>query len=212
MTIYDISLPVSPALPVWPGDPAAEIHSLASVEEGDMVNLSHLRLSTHTGTHVDAPLHLLKGGRPVDQISLDVLIGDATVVRLPAPVTSITAGTLETAGIPPGTTRLLLATGNSDLWEEPFSDFRDDYVALDVSAAEWIVEHGILLVGVDYLSVEQAGSLDLPVHRTLLEAEVTIVEGLDLRGVPEGQYRLVCLPLRLLGADGAPARAVLLPG
>ncbi len=209
MKIYDVTLPLSAALPVWPGDPAFQIESVTSIDDGDEFNVSALRLGSHTGTHVDAPRHLLAKGAAVDQLPLEILVGDAWVCRLPDSVQTITARDLEAAGIPEGTSRLLVATGNGALWDLSPWSFTEDYVALDGSAAMWAVDRGISLLGVDYLSVDPASG-DPSAHRTLLSAGVVVVEGLDLRAVPEGAYRLLCLPLRLAGADGAPARVLLI--
>jgi arylformamidase len=210
MKIYDISLPLTDRLPVWPGEPSPQLSTLSSIEEGADANVSELRLGTHTGSHLDAPLHLLADGEAVDQIPLETLIGDAWVCRLPESVRAVTAADLEAANIPGDTTRLLLATANEQLWNQPDWSYTEDYVALTEDAARWIERRAMALVGIDYLSVEAPGSAGMPVHHSLVAAGVVAVEGLDLRGVPEGRYRLICLPLKLPGADGAPLRAVLL--
>jgi arylformamidase len=159
------------------------------------------------GTHVDAPFHFISGGDPVEAMPLDVLMGPAVVTYLPE-VAAVTATDLEALDLPAGVQRLLLRTRNSKLWTTGVEEFQPDFVALTVDAAQWVVQRGIRLLGVDYLSVQRFD--DGPeVHQILLEARVVIVEGLNLAGVEPGEYELICLPLKLTGAEGAPARAVL---
>lgn len=207
MTLYDISVPVQPGMPVWPGDPGVTLKRESSIDEGDQANVSHLSCSVHTGTHIDAPLHFIQGGKPVEELDLDILLGEAQVIDLPG-ARVIDRATLETAPVPAGASRLLFKTRNSGLWNDPLSEFQRDYVAVDRSGAEWLVEAGIRLVGTDYLSIAPWGQTLEP-HQILLSNEIVIVEGLDLREVPGGSYHLHCLPLKLVGSDGAPARVVL---
>jgi arylformamidase len=211
LPIYDISLPISPSLPVWPGDPAVEVTHLLTMDHGDPINLPGLQFSAHTGTHIDAPRHVLRGGAPVDTLPLDILIGPALVVELTTS-TAISAADLDRLDIPVGTKRLLFKTRNSRVWQGPITPvFQPDFIALDVSAAAWVVERNVRLVGVDYISVEgYETDPDLPVHTTLLKAGVVIIEGLALAGVPPGPYQLIALPIKLADADGAPTRAVLM--
>lgn len=211
MPLLDITLPISPRLPVWPGDPAVEMTRAADMERGDDYNLTRLNLSAHTGTHIDAPRHFLADGPAIDELSLERLIGPALVVETDT-ASHLTAEDLDRLGIPLGTRRVLLKTRNSRHWQPPITPvFATDFVALAPSAARWLVERGVNLVGVDYLSVEAAdpepGS---PVHTTLLGGGVIILEGLNLGAVAPGLYTLIALPMKLVGADGAPARAVLL--
>lgn len=211
MKLYDVTLPISSKLPVWPGDPFPRLTPVASIDAGAAVNLAELRLGTHTGTHLDAPLHVLRDGAATDAIDLSRLIGPAWVCRIPTHVRSVSSRDLDQAGIPQSTRRLLIATGNGGIWDQATWEYTEDYVALSADAAAWLVDRGIDLVGVDYLSVELPGE-SLAVHHTLLSKGKVIVEGLDLRQVPEGAYQLICLPLKLAGADGAPVRAVLVAG
>lgn len=177
------------------------------MERGDAVNDSTLVCGVHTGTHVDAPLHFLADGADVTHLSLDVLIGPAIVAALPA-VEAITAHDLEALDLPVDTQRLLLRTRNSEGWQRGDRIFRTNFVALTTDAAHWIVARGIRLIGVDYLSVQRFR--DNPqTHIALLEAEIVIVEGLNLAQIEPGNYELICLPLKLAGAEGSPARAVL---
>jgi arylformamidase len=207
MRIYDISVGVSPDLPVWPGDPPVRLERVHSLQKGADANVSRLATGVHAGTHVDAPLHFFADGGSVEGIPLKRLIGRAYVVHL-AKASVIDARSLEKARIPPRTKRLLFRTQNSGLWASREPKFHKDYVAVDPSGAEWLVHKGVYLVGVDYLSVApfEGGT---PTHRILLEAGVVILEGLDLREVRQGRYTLYCLPLKLVGSEGAPARAIL---
>ena len=209
-SIIDISVQLHPEMPVWPGSVGIRLSRTKSLEAGDMTNVSRLECDVHIGTHVDAPLHFIEDGSSVEQMPLNILIGPVFVAHLPGG-DAITAHDLAALSLPKSTQRLLLRTRNSLLWANGVNDFRTDYVALTADAARWIVEHGIHLVGVDYLSVQryQDGS---ETHKILLGAGVIIVEGLNLANVVPGQYELICMPLKLVGAEGAPARAVLLRG
>ncbi|MBE9507205.1 MAG: cyclase family protein [Chloroflexi bacterium] len=205
----DISVALHPDIPRWPGTPGFRLEWFKRLEAGDGCNNSRLDIDVHVGTHVDAPLHFVRKGKTVEQLALDVLIGPAQVVYLPD-VTSVTAAVLSALTLPSDTTRLLLRTRNSAWWATGVQAFQPDFVALTEDAARWVVEHKIHLIGVDYLSVQRYQ--DGPaVHQILLGAEVVVVEGLNLAGVEPGQYELICLPLKIVGAEGAPARAVLVP-
>lgn len=202
---WDISVPVTSALPIWPESDGFVLTSVSDLLKGDPVNESHIALGVHVGTHIDAPLHFIPGGDAVDQLSFDALIGPAEVVEV-ACSDVITAAHLKDT-MPEGTTRLLLKTPNSEVWPES-SAFNPNYVSIAEDAAEWLVKVGVQLVGIDYLSVERFGGTG-DVHRTLLGAGIVVVEGLNLKDVEQGSYWLTCLPIRLTGAEGAPARAVL---
>jgi arylformamidase len=208
--IVDISLRIDASMLVWPGDPPVSVTRTSSIEGGDEANVSELRCGTHTGTHVDPPLHFLDGGAPAHALPLDVLVGPAVVADLRHVATQITVANLDALDLAPDVTRLLLRTRNSDLWRAPSPTFPDTYVALSVDAATWIVDRGIRLVGTDFLSIEARGAAGHPVHHTLLRAGVVIVEGLDLGDATPGATTLVCLPLKISDGDGAPARAILL--
>lgn len=206
---YDISLPISPAMPIWPGDPPTRIERVSSISQGDKFNVSRLEMGTHMLTHVDAPRHLIEQGLPVDRLPLDVLIGPAIVVE-PCPEGNlITATDLGQLGVRKAE-RLLIKTRNSGLWAGGPYDFESAFVSLSEDAAHWLLSKEVKLVGVDYLSIEAFDAREPVVHRTLLEKGVIILEGLNLSQVPEGRYQLVCLPLKVRDADGAPARVVLL--
>ena len=182
---------------VYPGDPAVSITRAMSLAAGDIANVSQMELGVHTGTHVDAPLHFFDGARAVDALHLDALVGPAQVVEVTG------QGDIEADSVPESAERVLFKTRNSAAWAE--EGFYEDYASISPECASRLVEAGVRLVGVDYLSV---GSVET--HQTLLQAGVIAVEGLDLREVEPGTYTLVCLPLKLVGSDGAPARAILI--
>jgi arylformamidase len=208
MKIYDVSLTISPEMPVWPGDPVVALELVESMDEGAHDNVSHLSTGVHVGTHVDAPHHFLNDGRTVEQLPLEILTGPCYVVQLPDGVEAITAEALEGMSLPTDTIRILFGTSNSRFWSRGELEFQEDFVAVTEDGAEWLVKHGFQLVGVDYLSVAPYND-STPTHRVLLQAGIVVVEGLDLSAVPRGFYDLYCLPLKLLGAEGAPARTIL---
>ena len=209
MTIYDISLTISPTLPTWPGDPGLELEQSESMDKGAHVNVTRMSTSVHLGTHVDAPHHFLNDGRTVESLPLDVLTGPCYVIQLPDGVDAITAEVLERTEITPDMKRILFGTSNSHFWARGETRFQEDFVAITEDGAEWLVERGVQLVGVDYLSVSPFGDSE-PTHKVLLKAGVVIVEGLNLSNVMRGFYDLYCLPLKIAGSDGAPARAILI--
>ena len=208
MQIYDVSLGITPTMPVWPGNPGVELVRVNDMNAGANSNVSRLALGVHTGTHVDAPAHFFNGAAGVETLPLSVLLGPALVIHLPA-INRVTAAALEGAGIPDGTERLLIRTRNSMYWANGDTEFHTDYVAVAEDAADWLVQRQIKLVGVDYLSVAPWKESH-PTHEALLRANVVVVEGLNLSAISPGNYRLICLPIKLVGSDGAPARAVLL--
>jgi arylformamidase len=194
--IFDVSVPLREGMVTYPGDPEVRLSRAASIGGGDVVNLTRIDFGLHSGTHVDAPVHFIDEAAGVDAIPLEALIGPCEVVEVP----DLSAESVVAA---PRAERLLFKTPNSELWAR--DEFAEEFARLDGAAARVLVERGVRLVGVDYLSVG-----DEHAHRALLEAGVVPFEGLDLRAVEPGGYELVCLPLRVVGADGAPARAVLI--
>lgn len=208
MKIYDISVPISPTMPTYPGDPPVVIKPFKRIGKGSRSNVSRVSFGDHTGTHFDPPLHFIPGGTPIDQLDLNVLYGPARVVDFTRVAREITARDLERARIPQREPRLLFKTRNSMLWEQ--AGFQQDYVGIAWDAAEWLVARGIQLVGIDYLSVETYGASEPRTHRTLLGAGVVIVEGLNLRDIKPGKYTFVGLPLKIADGDGAPGRALLI--
>lgn len=207
MRIIDISMPIYTGMIYYPGDPGARIEPVLRIAQGDIANLSALTMGTHAGTHVDAPHHFEGGPQTVDRMPLEVLVGPARVVDLTGVQGFVSAGDLEEAGVA-GAKRLLIKTTNSRLLSQP--DFTADYVSLADDAADLLVERGVRLVGIDYLSIERFKSKDYHVHHTLLGAGVAVLEAVDLSEVQAGDYELVCLPLKIQGGDGAPARAVII--
>jgi len=211
LRVYDVTVPISDLLPVWPGDPRVEIEPLSSIDNGQPANVMRLSMSSHTGTHVDAPYHFVEQGLTVDNLPLELLMGPAFVAEVDGlEGNKIEVFDLASLHFPRSTTRLLLKSSNSYFWEDRLTEFERDYVHLTPKAAEWLVKRGVQLIGVDYLSVEAFGAPDYQVHRTLLGAGVVIVEGLNLSRVPIGPCQLVCLPLTIEGGDGAPARVLVI--
>lgn len=206
MRIYDVSVGISPQMPVWPGDPPVRLERVKAMASGANSNVSQLTCGVHSGTHVDAPVHFIDGASGIDSLPLKLLTGRAYVVNLPS-ARVIDVATLEAAGLPPRTRRVLFKTRNSELWAKEKS-FQKDFVAIDASGARWLVKKGVQLVGVDYLSVAPFGQ-SKETHEILLRAGVVVIEGLDLSRVSQGRYSLYCLPLKLVGCDGAPARVIL---
>jgi arylformamidase len=209
MRTYDITLTISPKLVVWPSDLPVELKRVEKIEEGSIANVTRMNISVHTGTHIDAPYHFINNGDTVENVSLNLLIGRAYVLHIPDESPSITKELIENSSIPPRTKRVLFRTKNSKHWEkESHTTFDKKYVALEPDAAELLIKRGVKLIGVDYLSVAAFDDV-APTHKILLSSEIIIVEGLDLSEVSQGRYTLYCLPLKLAGADGAPARVIL---
>lgn len=208
MKIFDVTIPVSEIVPTFPGDPMVKIDVCNSIAEGDAANVSQICLGLHTATHVDAPNHFIEGTRRVDKLDLDKLVGDCHVLELDENVMAITAQHVENLE---NVERLLFKTRNSQFWNEPEKGFRTDFTYISPEAAKILVEKGVKLVGIDYLSVEQFGAKSFDTHITLLENEIVILEGLDLREVSAGDYEMFCLPLKIVGGtgDGSPARTIL---
>jgi arylformamidase len=207
MTLHDISLTLSETLPTWPGDPVIQLKQISSIAEGDDANVTQVSMSVHTGTHIDAPDHFLGNGDTVDNIPLDLLVGKAVVVEI-LTEDMITKENLKKVGVPAGIHRILFKTSNSAYWAAGNQEFQEDFIALGEDAAKYLVSIGIEVVGVDYLSVAPYAD-SAPTHRVLLEAGILIIEGLDLSRVTPGEYTLLCLPLKISGSDGAPARVLL---
>jgi arylformamidase len=206
--IYDISVPLRSGGVVYPGNPPISITPQQAISQGAGANVSRLDLGSHSGTHVDAPKHFFDDGAGVDALALDVLMGPARLLVFSDTVTSIGEADLRAHDLK-GVTRLLMRTRNSAWLASGTTEFHPDYTYLAPDGAAYLADLGIKLVGVDYLSVEQFHSGHHRTHRTLLQRGIVIVEGLLLSEPPAGDYELRCLPLRLAGLDGAPARAVL---
>jgi arylformamidase len=204
MKIYDITVALSEDLPLFPGDPPVKIEPETMLARGDSANVSRITMSTHSGTHLDPPRHFNDHGNTIDTLPLSLFVGRAQV----AEINGIQAiGREELSRLPlEGEERLLLKTDNSLLWDQP--GFSGDFAHLTPVGARYLVEKGIKLIGIDYLSIESIHG-DGEVHRLLLDNGVVILEGLNLTGIVAGSYELICLPLKISGGDGAPVRAVL---
>ena len=206
--IYDISMDIAAGGVVYPGNPPIEIELQQALARGDGANVSTLAFGSHTATHVDAAKHFFDDGQTVDHLPLDRLVGPCVVIEMNDSVMSIGPAELESHDLA-GVKRVLFKTRNSRSLQKK-AEFAKDYTYVAPEGAEQLVALGVELVGVDYLSVEQFKSGHHRTHRSLLGAEIVIIEGLALTDVPPGRYQLVCLPLKLRGLDGAPARAILI--
>ena len=206
--LYDVSLPVRPGMVEWPGETVVDIQPLSRTPRDD-ANVTRLALSTHTGTHVDSPRHFMHGGATLDDLPLDRWVGPCYVADLRGAAGDIEPADLEAAGIPPGTERLVLLTTNSTLWSSRPDEFVESFVSLTPAAAQWVVDHGIRLVGIDYMSVGPFDPRGVETHNILLGNGVICIEGLDLRAIAPGRYELLCFPLKVAEGDGAPARVAL---
>lgn len=209
MAIHDVTVAISDRTPIYKGDPGVEITSFKSISAGDTANVSQIALGCHTATHVDAPNHFIEGARRVHELDLNKLVGPCRVVEVPSDVTAIEP---QHVGDIAGIQRVLFKTKNSEFWSTPEDGFRTDFAYLVPETAKLLADAGLVLVGIDYLSIEKSGSPGHPVHVTLLEKEIVILEGLDLRAIVPGDYDLVCMPLKYDGGggDGAPARTMLI--
>ena len=208
MKIYDVTFPLSEQTPGYEGDPNVQIDVASSMANGDAANVTQLCFGAHTATHVDAPNHFIEGTRKVHELEFEKLIGKCRVVEIDERVTAINPEHLAKLD---GVERVLFKTRNSAFWNEPEPRFRKDFTYIAPDAALALANLGVKLVGIDYLSVEKFGAESFETHVALLEKEIVIIEGLDLRAVPAGDYELICLPLKVVGGtgDGAPARTIL---
>lgn len=207
--IFDVTLPFSNDLPVWPTHPKINVSAFSRIARGDSSNVSLVSCSSHSGTHVDALWHFEDERAHLLEIPLERWIGPCWLIAIPDDVQRIEPEHLAAAKIPPGTERLIIKTSNSLLWQSRVDEFEPRFVGLSPAAARWIVEHEIRLVGIDYLSVEPYEEPGHATHHILLGNDVVIVEGLDLLKIEPGPYDLLCLPMKLEVGDGAPARVLL---
>ena len=208
MAYLDISVTVEKGIPVWTDSIGASYtRAIDPDETGSYVTVSHFKTDVHTGTHIDAPRHFVPGGKTVEEIPLEKLLGRCYVANLCGKA-EITAKDLENADIPAGVEKLLLKTDNSKKWLRPLHTFDTDYCALTKDAADWVVRRGIHLVGIDYLSIQLYHGSD-NTHIKLLKNEVVILETINLLQIDQGFYNLMCLPPKIKGLEGMPVRAVL---
>ena len=205
MRLIDVSVPLDAELPTYPHNTPFSLEPIKRIARGDSSNVSTLHMSAHTGTHVDAPRHFFDAGAGTESLALELLMGRARVIEIDSRA-GIAAEDLAPIDLSDDI-RVLIKTHNSRLWGSP--EFHEDYVGVTDSGAKHLVEHGIKVVGVDYLSVEKFHNPGAPAHHVLLGAGTIVIEGLNLRDVEPGVYEMFCLPLRIVGSDGAPARVVL---
>ncbi|HWW86166.1 MAG TPA: cyclase family protein [Vicinamibacterales bacterium] len=205
MKLIDVTLPLDANLPIYPNNTPFTLEPIKRIAQGGSSNVSSLHMSAHTGTHVDAPRHFFDQGADTMGLPLEMLLGRARVIEM-SPRGAIAADDLARFDLTEDL-RVLIKTSNSRLWGSP--QFHPDYIGVSESGARYLVDHGLKVVGVDYLSVEQFKNPGAPAHHILLGSGVVVIEGLDLRGVEPGIYEMLCLPLRVVGSDGAPARVVL---
>jgi len=204
----DISIPLRDAMIHWPSDPPVSIKRVQDIEKGDIANLSVISMGAHSGTHIDAPTHYIKDGKGVDSIPLDTVVGRARVIEI-RDLESIKPEELARHRIRCGE-RILFKTENSlHIWQK--DRFVEDFVFISDTAADFLVDRGVRLIGVDYLSIGSYKHGGSYVHKTLLSGGIWIIEGLNLSNVTPGNYDLICLPLSIVGGDGAPARAIIRP-
>ena len=206
--IYDVSVPIDNGMPVWPTDPAVSLvtATIPSIDRRRTIRVTTIQMGSHTGTHIDAPNHFVEGGKKLHQIPLKVLVGEVAVFHI-AGVPSINRRHLEQLNWL-GVKRVLFKTDNSDHWQD--EEFYENFVYLEPDAAAFLVERGLRLVGIDYLSIDRYGSEHHPTHLVLLPNDVVVLEGLNLKEVSPGRYQMVALPLNLQQADGAPTRVILM--
>lgn len=205
--LFDVTLSLDSETPVWPGDPPAQIKRIAKIENGDGYNLSRICCPLHWGTHIDAPYHFNPDGWTTGEIPLDLLIGKVRVVRI-ADTDKIQPEHLQRFNLH-GVKRLILKTDNSSFWSEKPLKFHQEFTAFTEETAAYLLSLQIKLVGIDYLSVDLFSDSRNPVHQAFCRENIVVLEGLDLREVISGDYQMICLPLKIENADGAPARVIL---
>ena len=208
MDIIDITIPLSEGTPVWEGEKGITIQRSAIIGPTSDYNVTRIEMGLHSGTHVDAPFHIRENGAFTDAIPLTKMIGPVQVVLIPADVQVINKKVLKAIEIDPSIKKILFKTVNSRFWDQVPPVFTREYVGLDTSGAEYLVSLEMELVGIDYFSISAFNDLHAP-HVVMLQAGAVILENLDLRTVQVGRYTLYCLPLKVIGTDGAPARVIL---
>lgn len=204
----DISVTTSNETPVWPGHENVRIRQIATHENGDVAEITHIDMGAHTATHLDAPRHFVPGGGLVDGLDLDTLVGTCFVHHVTR-TGILTKEYFAAQALPDDCTRLLLKIDDhaGRLYQPTFYE---DYTAIDHTAAKYLIDRGLKLIGTDYLSIGPFHNGNVETHQELLGNGIIIVEGLDLSKVDEGNYQLICLPIKI-ACDGAPCRAILMP-
>ena len=211
MALHDVSVSIHPQMVVWPGDPKPVVRLLSERGQGAAATVRQISLSTHAGTHVDAPEHFISGARAVDQIALERMVGECQVLEVRTEQAAISPEDLQSAWPPAAgsPSRVLLRTLNSRHRLLEDGAFHGDFQALSGAAAAWLADRGVITVGIDYYSIEPFRTPGHPAHMALLSRDILIIEGVNLADIFPGRYRLLCLPLRIAGSDGAPARVLL---
>jgi arylformamidase len=207
--IIDITVEISENMVVWEGDPGVKIRQLLKMKNGDPYNLTRIDLGVHNGSHVDAPLHFINEGMSIDHFPLSQMVGPVQVIEIHESVDLITADVLINAGIHSETKRLLIKTKNSNFWKRSDAIFQKDYCGVTSDGAQFLANLDLQLVGIDYLSISPLCDLEEP-HRILMRKGMIILETVNLTAVDPGFYDLYCLPLKLVGCEGAPARVILI--
>lgn len=212
MKIFDISIPISRGMVVWPGDPYPAIRKVSEIKRGDDANVSEISMSVHSGTHIDSPNHFIDNGKTVEQIPLEKLVGDVLIMEFKDETSVINKEALKDHPQLKAllvVKKVLLKTSNSSRLLLKQENFSREYVGIDKSGAQFLANLNLDLIGLDYLSVASFQETEEP-HQILLKNEIVLLEGINLHEVPPGYYKLFCLPLSILGSDGAPARTILI--
>ncbi|MFW5714168.1 MAG: cyclase family protein [Brevefilum sp.] len=212
MKIYDISVPITPEMVTWPGDPPVRLKKISAIEEGESANITQIQLCVHTGTHIDAPKHFFTEGKSLEQLSIKYFLGEVLVMEIGSEFDTITSQVLTSHNdfeLLKLSQKVLFKTHNSTLWQSHPQTFQSDYVGLDASGAEILAELDLKLIGLDYLSIATYRDTLRP-HQILLSREIILLEGINLSSVTPGSYQLYCAPLLIEGCEGAPARALLI--
>ncbi len=209
MKIFDVTVPIKQSMPVWPGDPQVDNRLFASIDNGDEANVTSINMSAHTGTHIDAPRHFIELGGAIENLDLNTLLGEVEVIEIDASVIQIEASTLEAFNQHQWKQRVFFKTRNSSLRLLEKKSFFQEFTALSPDAAGYLINQGVKLVGIDYLSIAPFEN-GIDTHVELLKNEVIVIEGLNLTDIPAGIYDLIALPILLENADGAPARVLLI--
>ena len=200
---HDISLNIKEGMLSFPGDTIPEFNKIKEINQ-DNYNLSNMRVSVHVGTHVDAPSHFIKNGRTIDEISPERFIGDVQVIEI-EDEKEIRKSELEEIEF--HSNKILFKTQNSNMISE--NVFQNDFVYLNYEGAEYLIESGIDFIGIDYLTIESLDTTDFSVHKLLLKNNVIVLEGINLKDISPGNYKLIAPPLKITGAEASPVRALL---
>jgi len=208
MKLFDISVPISNTTHVYKDDIPIQVQKNVSIIDSGSINASTLSMSSHSGTHIDAPFHFFNNGKKIDEIDTEIFIGYTYVIEILDHESQITTKHLKNIVIPSNISKILFKTNNSKLWSK--NKFQANFTSISINVAEWLISKNIQLVGIDYLSVDSSHTTTFPIHKKLLKNNIIILEGLDLSEISEGIYTLICFPLKITSGDGSPARAMLI--